>query len=147
MSDHFEKVMQDIAVQSAENGGPDISDVLKALRATNDDLDDNHAETLTLLSEHISDDKERAVLLATNLTEWRKQQAEECAQRPGECLQQQQALLAEELQARPLGVVNGEMTDLLTSWKRLKWFIVVVVAALIVMLADQLGNLLFGGMT
>ena len=42
---------------------------------------------------------------------------------------------------------SPEMEDLLLSWKRLKWFIIVVVAALVVMLADQLGNLIFGGMT
>jgi len=40
-----------------------------------------------------------------------------------------------------------ELADLLISWKRLKWFIIVVVAALVVMLADQLGNIIFGGMT
>ena len=147
MSDHFEQVKTDILKRTAENGGPTPLDLLNAIEATNTDNDEDHKVIIATLAKHICDDKERAVLLATNLTEWRKQQAEECAQRPGECLQQQQALLAEELQARPLGVVNGEMTDLLTSWKRLKWFIIVVVAALVVMLADQLGNFIFGGMT
>ena len=41
----------------------------------------------------------------------------------------------------------SEMVDLLISWKRLKWFIIVVVGALVVMLADQLGNIIFGGPT
>jgi hypothetical protein len=45
------------------------------------------------------------------------------------------------------GTQAPELDDLLLSWKRLKWFIIVVVGALIVMLADQLGNLLFGGVT
>jgi len=40
-----------------------------------------------------------------------------------------------------------ELDDLLLSWKRLRWFIIVVVAALVVMLADQLGNILFGVVT
>lgn len=40
-----------------------------------------------------------------------------------------------------------ELADLLISWKRLKWFIIVVVGALVVMLADQLGNIIFGGPT
>ena len=147
MSDKFEQVKTDILKRTTGNGGPTPLDLLNAIEATNTDNDEDHKVIIATLAKHICDDKERAVALATNLTEWRKQQAEECARRPGECLQRQKAIMAEGLQARPLGVVNGEMTDLLTSWKRLKWFIIVVVAALVVTLADQLGNLLFGGAT
>jgi len=52
-----------------------------------------------------------------------------------------------EFKERRLMMQPPELNDLLLSWKRLKWFIIVVVAALVVMLADQLGNILFGGAT
>jgi hypothetical protein len=40
-----------------------------------------------------------------------------------------------------------ELVELLTSWKRLKWLVIVIIGALVVMLADQLGNIIFGGAT
>jgi len=45
MTDHFEKAMADIAINSAANGGPTIQDVLTALVAKNED-DDDRAEVL-----------------------------------------------------------------------------------------------------
>jgi hypothetical protein len=45
ISDNFEKAMQKIAINTAENGGPTIQDVLTALVAKNED-DDERAERL-----------------------------------------------------------------------------------------------------
>lgn len=91
MSDHFEQKMQEIALRTVANGGPQIPDVLSALVATNEDFDDsrkavdkkldlNHTETLTLLEEHIKSDDERAKDIAGNLAEWQKNQALRCVE-------------------------------------------------------------------
>jgi len=48
---------------------------------------------------------------------------------------------------REIPEVTADMADLMLTWKRFRWFIIIVVGALVVMLADQLGNMLFGGMT
>ena len=80
MADHFEKAMQDIALHQATNGGPQLSDVLTALVATNEDLDLNHIETSTLLSDHIKGDKARAKETAKELEAWQTGQAKACAE-------------------------------------------------------------------
>lgn len=54
-SDHFEKAMQEIATNSAENGGPTISHVLTALVAENDDNKTRHRETVHTLNELAAD--------------------------------------------------------------------------------------------
>ncbi len=86
MSDHFEQAMQSIAIHAAENGGPDVKDILVALQATNDDFDENHQQTLTMLSEHASEDKERAQRVARELAEWKANQARECKEKHRELL-------------------------------------------------------------
>ena len=60
MSDHFERAMQGIALRKKGNGGAVIDDVLTALVATNEDLDEGQIKVLRLLSEHVKEDKARA---------------------------------------------------------------------------------------
>src|SRR5450759_3268466 len=54
-SDHFEKAMQGIATNAAENGGPTISDVLTALVAENDDNKTRHRESTHALQTLVAD--------------------------------------------------------------------------------------------
>ena len=69
MSDHFEKAMQGIVLHSKENGGAGIDDLLKAIVATNEDLDDNHAETLGMLDKQVEGYRQRAGVLAAECQE------------------------------------------------------------------------------
>ena len=77
MTDHFEKAMSDIVINSAKNGGPTNSDILTALQATNNDADETaavmtakvelqhkettawHEEVKTIVEEHIVEAGER----------------------------------------------------------------------------------------
>ena len=75
MSDRFDKAMAAIAIESGKNGGPTISDVLTALRASHEDSIDV-AETLAKKVE------DATVLRATErdeLHEWQRAQAARCA--------------------------------------------------------------------
>lgn len=81
MSDHFEKAMQGIVLRSKENGGAGVDDILKALVATNEDLDENQKETLRLFAKHVKDGKERAATLAEQLKNYQRDQATECTEK------------------------------------------------------------------
>ena len=127
MSDHFEKAKSDILARTKDNGGPTPFDLLEALEATNDDFDDqmernhsDHGEIICRLDDHIK--KERATL----------------------SLIDRQIVDLKTMGARG---ESPELSDLMLSWKRLKWFLIVVIGAVVIMLADQLGNMIFGGAT
>ena len=149
MSDHFERVKTDILKRTLTNGGPTPLDLLEALEATNEDNDEDHKVIIQTLSDHMSAEQKQAAKIAEELVTWRTRQAEECLYRhmgsDARGAEREEPLAAREepLAAPP----SAEVADLMTAWKRLKWFIVVVVAAFVVMLADQLGNLIFGGPT
>lgn len=69
MSDHFEKAMQGIALRSKENGGARLDDLLKAIVATNEDLDAHHEETLSLFDKQVERYRQRAGVLAAECRE------------------------------------------------------------------------------
>ena len=53
MADRFEKAMADIAIKAAGNGGPTISDVLRALAASNEDQDEWRGHISEQLEQHV----------------------------------------------------------------------------------------------
>jgi len=69
MSDHFEKTMQAIATDSAQNGGPTISDVLTALVAVNDDAKSRHCDNTRVL-DALTTDSVACGIRVTALEKW-----------------------------------------------------------------------------
>lgn len=49
--------------------------------------------------------------------------------------------------AEKRGLEDEEVSDMRRAWRTLRWLVIVIVAALIVMFADQIGNIIFGGPT
>jgi hypothetical protein len=75
MSGHFDKAMQDIAIRSAENGGPTIKDVLTAMRASHTDAQ----ETAALLAEKVESAARLRESEREDLHAWQESQAARCA--------------------------------------------------------------------
>jgi hypothetical protein len=59
MGDAFETAMQDIAIRSADNGGLELSDILTALKAVNEDSENRHEETISTMQAHILQEDKR----------------------------------------------------------------------------------------
>jgi len=119
VSDHFERVKTEILQRTTGNGGPTPLDLLNAIEATNTDQDER-AETLreeTLANRTHNEDAHKEII---------------------DKLDEHITLLHS---------VDDESDDMKRAWRKLRWAIIAFLGAAIIILADQLGNLIFGGAT
>lgn len=80
MTDNFEKAVQQIALKSADNGGPTMQDILTCLKATNDDMDIRFDELRSLLikqSDMAQESERKLECRIGELERWREEHTRE----------------------------------------------------------------------
>lgn len=148
MTDHFEQAQQKILREARENGGVTSDHLLDALIATNEDLDDQHAQTKEwhteisqMVAAHIKEAETRDFRL-TKLEAYNEETARTCAERV-------RALIIEEHDVRHMRHVEECHGDDSTFQTRLVWFFASTIGkvALVVLgiIAGILLNLLVYG--
>jgi len=63
----FARKLGDIAVAKSGNGGPDVQDVLEAMRALNDDTLDREDARSAQFATHVEEDRDALALIASHL--------------------------------------------------------------------------------
>ena len=152
MSSEFDKAMQDIAIKSAKNGGATNQDILTALKATNIDLDSQHKESLDaitanrkLLTDHFQEAFVRDERIA-KLEAYKEDSERTCAERVKAYIDKEHDVRHSEHMTLMHGIDEEEL-DIKKLYRTLKWAAIVLGGGILLILADQLGNLIFGGAT
>jgi hypothetical protein len=170
VSDRFDRAMADIAIKSSKNGGPQIQDVLTALRASHDDsievaerlsvtvesvADALHQEVLEAAEQRAVDINAAARLVRGELQEYREAQA-------ARCTAEHKKLLDVALSQPPFAraprrktdpdvedwgnaMGDADLSELRLWWHYLKWVVVAIGGAFLVAAGDQISHRLFGG--
>lgn len=152
MTDNFERAQQRILKDAKDNGGVTIDHLFDALIATNEDLDLQHAQTqawhqevCAIVEEHCVQAEVRDQRL-DELEEWRRETQTTCVDRV-------KALIESEHSDRhgqhmeEMHALDDEDYDMRKLYRTLKWALVVLGGGILLILADQIGNLIFGGAT
>jgi len=152
MSSRFDKAMQDIAIKSAKNGGATNTDILTALKATNEDLDCQHQESLEaitanreLLEVHLGEALIRDERIA-KLEAYREDAQRTCADKV-KALIDSEHTERHALHMADMHALDEEGYDMRKAWRTVKWALIVIAGGVLVALADQIGHLIFGGAT
>ena len=153
MPDNFEKVKTKILRDSTANGGPTNRDMVDLLEALHEDSSAamelnkaDHANIIASLDAHVDkldDMEQRSLDVAagfasvmdtpqfTSLMEERNRRVDD-------------KISAHVAQFH---LPDDEMGDIRRWWRTAKWFVILFVGAVIVMVGDQLGHIIFGGAT
>lgn len=152
MTDHFEKAVQQILKEAKDNGGVTTDHLLNALVATNDDLDAQHdqtkkwhSEVRLLLETHFEEAEVRDERLS-KLEAYREDTERNCAARIKQLWKNEHEPL-HEAHVKEMHKLDEEAYDIKKVYRMLKWALVVLGGGVLLILADQIGNLIFGGAT
>jgi hypothetical protein len=146
VSDHFEEVKTRILLDSAENGGPTTRDLVDLIAASHSDNAAEHTVIVASLDAHIvklDEMEERSMDVASGFAAVL-------------VTPQFQALMGER-DRKMNGVMAAHVTEwhkpdeevlgLKRAWRQFKWVFIFIGVPILIILADQLGNLIFGGAT
>lgn len=174
MSGPFRKAIDEIAIRAAENGGPSAQDLLTAMIAGHDEaeqtaselalvnkstaaqlaqeLKTQHQESLTaidenkkLLMHHFEEAFIRDERIA-KLEAYKEDSERTCAERVKSYIDTEHGKRHSEHLAT-MHLIDEEDIDIKKLYRTLKWAAIVLGGGILLILADQLGNLIFGGAT
>jgi len=146
MTGSFEQVKTRILQDSAENGGPNTRDLVDLIAASHSDNAAEHVEMVTSMNRHIAKlngMETRSMDVASNFTavlatpqfttfiDGRDRKIDEA--------------IAGHVVARHQP--DEEIGELKRSWKQFKWVFVFIGIPVLIILAQQVGNIIFGGPT
>jgi len=145
MSDHFEKAKDDILARTADNGGPSPYDLLLAIEATNTDNDEDHKTIIKKIDDHLVQ-ADIFFLKVTKLEAYREDSEKNCARRI-KALWHEEHLPVHAQHVEEMHKLDEEVYDIKKLYRMVKWGAIVIGGGVLLILADQLGNMIFGGAT
>ena len=145
MSDHFEKAKDDILARTADNGGPSPYDLLLAIEATNTDNDEDHKTIIKKIDDHLVQ-ADIFFLKVTKLEAYREDSERNCARRI-KALWQEEHRPVHARHVEEMHKIDEEAYDIKKLYRMVKWGAIVIGGGILLIIADQIGNLIFGGAT
>jgi len=145
MSDHFEEVKTDILARTAGNGGPSPRDLLLAIEATNTDNDEDHRLIVDKIDSHLVQ-ADIFFLKVTKLEAYREDSERNCVDRIKK-LWSDEHVPVHAAHVAEMHKLDEEALDIKKLYRAVKWGAIVIGGGVLLILADQLGNLIFGGAT
>jgi hypothetical protein len=145
MSDHFEKAKDDILARTADNGGPSPYDLLLAIEATNTDNDEDHKTIIKKIDDHLVQ-ADIFFLKVTKLEAYREDSEKNCTRRI-KALWHEEHLPVHAQHVEEMHKIDEEAYDIKKLYRMVKWGAIVIGGGILLIIADQIGNLIFGGAT
>ena len=145
MADNFERVKSEILKRTTGNGGPTPLDLLEAIEATNEDNDLAHTAIMDGLSAHLVQ-AEIFFDRVQKLEAYREDSERNCARRI-KALWQEEHVPVHAMHVKEMHKLDEEAYDIKKLYRTVKWAAIVIGGGILLILADQLGNLIFGGAT
>ena len=145
MADNFERVKSDILKRTSGNGGPTPLDLLEAIEATNEDNDLAHTAIMDGLSAHLVQ-AENFFDRVQKLEAYREDSEKNCARRIKQ-LWKEEHLPVHAQHVEEMHKLDEEAYDIKKLYRMVKWGAIVIGGGILLILADQLGNMIFGGAT
>ena len=146
MSDHFEEVKTRILSESADNGGPSSRDLVDLIAASHADNANEHTKIVASLDKHI-----------VKLDEMEERSLDVASGFAAVLLTPQFTALMGERDRKMERVMSAhvvewhkpdeEVIGIKRAWRQFKWVFIFIGLPVILILADQLGNMIFGGAT
>jgi len=145
MADNFERVKSDILKRTSGNGGPTPLDLLEAIEATNEDNDLGHAAIMDGLNAHLA--QAEVYFAKTLLLEAYREDSEKNCARRIKALWHEEHLPVHALHVKEMHKLDEEAYDIKKLYRTVKWGAIVIGGGILLILADQIGNAIFGGAT
>lgn len=145
MADNFERVKTEILQRTAGNGGPTPRDLLEAIEATNTDNDLAHTAIMEGLEAHLVQ-AEIFFDRVQKLEAYREDSERNCARRI-KALWHEEHVPIHALHVKEMHKLDEEAYDIKKLYRMVKWGAVVIGGGVLLILADQLRNMIFGGAT
>ena len=146
MSDHFEEVKTRILKDAAGNGGPTTRDLVDLIAASHSDNAAEHTKIVASLDAHV-----------TKLDEMEERSMDIASGFAAVLVTPQFTALMGERDRKMEQAMSSHVTEwhkpdeevmgLKRAWKQFKWVFVFIGVPVMIILADQLGNVIFGGAT
>jgi hypothetical protein len=146
VSDDFEKVKTRILKDAAGNGGPTTRDLVDLIAASHSDNAVEHTKIVASLDAHViklDEMEERSMDIASGF-------AAVLVTPQFTALMGERDLKVERTIAAHVTEwhkPDEEVMGLKRAWKQFKWVFVFIGVPVMIILADQLGNVIFGGAT
>jgi hypothetical protein len=146
MSDDFEKVKTRILKDAAGNGGPTTRDLVDLIAASHSDNAVEHTKIVASLDAHViklDEMEERSMDIASGFAAVLV--TPQFTALMGERDRKVERTIAAHVIEwhKP----DEEVMGLKRAWKQFKWVFVFIGVPVMIILADQLGNVIFGGAT
>ena len=146
MSDDFEKVKTRILKDAAGNGGPTTRDLVDLIAASHSDNAAEHTKIVASLDAHViklDEMEERSMDIASGFAAVlvTPQFTALMGERDRKIDDRFSAHVSE------WHKTDEEVMGLKRAWKQFKWVFVFIGVPVMIILADQLGNVIFGGAT
>jgi len=145
MADNFERVKSDILKRTAGNGGPTPLDLLEAIEATNEDNDLAHTAIMDGLNAHLVQ-AENFFDRVQKLEAYREDSEKNCARRIKQ-LWKEEHLPVHALHLEEMHKLDEEAYDIKKLYRTVRWAILILGGGILIIIADQIGNFMFGGAT
>jgi len=146
MSCHFEEVKTRILSESADNGGPSSRDLVDLIAASHADNANEHTKIVASLDKHI-----------VKLDEMEERSLDVASGFAAVLVTPQFTALMGERDRKMERVMSAhvvewhkpdeEVIGIKRAWRQFKWVFIFIGLPVILILADQLGNMIFGGAT
>ena len=145
MADNFERVKSEILKRTSGNGGPTPLDLLEAIEATNEDNDLAHTAIMEGLDAHLVQ-AEMFFDRVQKLEAYREDSEKNCARRI-RALWQEEHLPVHALHVQEMHKLDEEAYDIKKLYRTVRWGAIIIGGGVLLILADQIGNAIFGGAT
>ena len=145
MADNFERVKSEILKRTSGNGGPTPLDLLEAIEATNEDNDLAHTAIMVGLNAHLVQ-AEIFFDRVQKLEAYREDSEKNCARRI-RALWQEEHLPVHALHVQEMHKLDEEAYDIKKLYRTVRWGAIIIGGGVLLILADQIGNAIFGGAT
>jgi len=145
VSDNFERVKTEILQRTSGNGGPTPRDLLEAIEATNTDNDEDHKLIIKKIDDHLIQ-ADMFFLKVQKLEAYREDSEKNCARRI-KALWKEEHFPVHALHVEEMHKLDEEAYDIKKLYRTVRWAILILGGGMLIILADQLGNLIFGGPT
>lgn len=145
MADNFERVKSDILKRTAGNGGPTALDLLEAIEATNEDNDLAHTAIMDGLNAHLIQ-AEIFFDRVQKLEAYREDNEKNCARRIKALWKEEHDPVHRDHVAE-MHKLDEEAYDIKKLYRTVRWAILILGGGILIIIADQIGNLMFGGAT
>ena len=146
MSSRFEEVKTRILSESADNGGPSSRDLVDLIAASHADNANEHTKIVASLDKHI-----------VKLDEMEERSLDVASGFAAVLVTPQFTALMGERDRKMERVMSAhvvewhkpdeEVIGIKRAWRQFKWVFIFIGLPVILILADQLGNMIFGGAT